>query len=152
MVCLRPPIEISPIASVRRTQTRACGLWGIDTHEVLAGLTGNVYPIDVPESMVQFIPAGFVPALYGTTARRDFAIPRRDPFHIGSDGQEIVPSVVICFGAIVWDAAWRVDGRSDLARVDRVVEDRGTYVYWAYAVCVHASGWTDLGERREFGV
>ena len=60
--------------------------------------------------------------------------------------------MVIFFGAIVCDTAWRVDGRSDLARVDRVVEDRRAYVYRAYAVCIHASGWTDLGERREFGV
>jgi len=53
---------------------------------MLAGLTGDVYPIDIPESMVQFIPAGFVPALDGTTAGRDFAVPRGDPFHVGSDG------------------------------------------------------------------
>jgi len=60
--------------------------------------------------------------------------------------------VVIFFGAVVRDAARRVDGRSDLARVDRVVEDRRAYVYRAYAVCIQASGWADLGERREFGV
>lgn len=85
MVCSRLPIEVSPVASVR-TQTKVRGLWGIHTHEMLAGLTGDVYPIDIPESMVQFIPAGFVPALDGTTAGRDFAVPRGDPFHVGSDG------------------------------------------------------------------
>jgi hypothetical protein len=51
---------------------------------------------------------------------------------------------VLELGATIWDAAWRAKGRNDLARMDRVVEDRGAYEDWAYAVRVHASGWSDL--------
>jgi len=54
--------------------------------EMLAGLTGNVYPIDVPKSMKQLLPTGFIPSLHGTVTRWDFAVFRRDPFHLVSDG------------------------------------------------------------------
>ena len=60
--------------------------------------------------------------------------------------------MVVVFGAAVGDATGRVNGRSDLTRMDRVVEDRGADVDWAYAVCVHAGGRTDLVDRRELGV
>jgi hypothetical protein len=119
---------------------------------MLASLTGNVYPIDISKSVIQFIPSGFVPALYGTTTGRDFAVLRWDPFHLGSDGQEIVPPLMSSFGATERDAAWGLNGRHDLARMDRVVEDRGTYVHRAHAVCIHAGGWTDPTGGRELGV
>jgi len=59
---------------------------------------------------------------------------------------------MVDFSATVWDAAWRVNGRSDLARMNGIVEDRGTNEDWAHAVCVYASGWPDLIGRREFSV
>lgn len=59
---------------------------------------------------------------------------------------------MVSFGATVGDAAWRVNGRGDLARMDRVFEDRRTYVYRAHAVRIHARGWANLVGRRELGV
>jgi len=56
------------------------------------------------------------------------------------------------FGATVCNATWRVNGRSDLARMNRIIEYRGTHEDWAHAVRIHASGWADLMGRRELGV
>ena len=55
------------------------------THEMLAGLTGHIYPIDFPKSVKQFLPAGFISSLHGTATVGDFTVLRWDPFHIGSD-------------------------------------------------------------------
>jgi hypothetical protein len=132
-------------------ETKAYRGYG-STHEMLAGLTGHIYPADFTKSMIQFLPIRFVPALYGMATGWDFAVTRWDPFHIGGDGQEVVPPMMFHFRAIVWDATWRVNGRSDLARMDRVGEDRGTYEDWAHAVCVLASGWPNLMGRRELGI
>jgi len=56
------------------------------------------------------------------------------------------------FSAAVWDATRMVNGRGDLARMNRILEDRGTNEYWAQSVCVHASGWSSLIGRRELGI
>lgn len=58
----------------------------IRASEMLAGLTGHIYPTDVRKSMIQFLPTSFVPALYRTTTGWDFTVLGWDPFHIGSDG------------------------------------------------------------------
>jgi len=60
--------------------------------------------------------------------------------------------MMVKFGVAVWNATWRVNGRSDLARMNRVLEYRGTYEDRAHAVRVHASGSPDLIGRRELGV
>jgi len=54
--------------------------------EMLAGLTGHIYSIDVSESMIQFLPIRFISTLYRTATGRDFTVLRWDPLHIGSDG------------------------------------------------------------------
>ena len=59
---------------------------------------------------------------------------------------------MVSFGAAVRDAAWRVNGRNDLARMNRVVEDRRTHEDWGHAVCVYAGGWTNLLGGRKLGV
>jgi len=56
------------------------------THEMLAGLTGHIYPTNVSKSVMQFLPTSFIPALYRTTTGRDFTVLRWDPLHIGTDG------------------------------------------------------------------
>jgi len=124
----------------------------IRTSEMSPGLTRHIHLTDLSKGMIQFLSTGFVPALHRTTTGRDLAVLGRNPFHVGGDGQEVVPPVVIVFGAAVGDAAGRVNGRSDLTRMDRVGEDRGADVDWAHAVCVHAGGRTDLLGRRELGV
>jgi len=90
------------------------------THEMCAGLTRHLYVVDIRKSVIQFGPIGFVPALYGTATGRDFTVLRWDPFHIGSDGQEIVPPVMFDLGATVRNATRRVNGGCDLARMNRV--------------------------------
>jgi len=54
--------------------------------EMLAGLTGHIYSINIPKSVIQFRPVGFVPTLHGTPTGWDITISRWDPFHVGSDG------------------------------------------------------------------
>ena len=115
------------------------GHWGF-THEVFAHFTGHVYPVDPPKSVIQFLPARFIPTLHGTAIGRDLAIPRRDPFHLGGDGQELVPPVVADFGVTPCDATWREKGKIDLARVNRGLEDRGTNEDRVRVVCSHVNG------------
>jgi len=102
--------------------------------EVLASLTGHIRFTDTSKSVIELVPIRFVSTLYRTTTGRDFTVPRWDPFHIGGDWQEIVPPMVVRFHTTVRNATRRVNGRGDLARMDRVVEDRGTYEDWAHPV------------------
>jgi len=120
--------------------------------EMFASLSRHIYPTDISKGMIQASPIRFVSALYGTATGRNFTVLRWDPLHIGSDRQEIVSPFVFEFGAGVWDATWGVNGRSDLARMNRVVEDRGTYEDWAHAICVFTSGRSDLIGWRELGI
>jgi len=120
--------------------------------EMLACLPGHICLTDAPKSMIQFIPTRFVSTLYGTATGRDFTVLRWDPFHIGSDGQEIVPPVVLNLGPTVRNATRRVNGRSDLAWMNGVGEYCGAYEDWAHAVRIHTSGWPGLKGRRELGV
>jgi len=60
--------------------------------------------------------------------------------------------VMVNFCAAVWDTTWRVNRRSDLARMNGIVENRGTNIDRAHSVCVHASGWSGLTGRRELGI
>ena len=74
-------------------------------HEMLSCLSGHFYLIDFPESVIQFLPVGFIPALHQTATGREFTVLGWDPLHIRSDGQQIVPPVVVFFGAAVCDPA-----------------------------------------------
>jgi hypothetical protein len=60
--------------------------------------------------------------------------------------------MVFVFGATVRNATRRTKGGNDLARMDRVAEDRGTHENWGHAVCVHSSRFSGLVGRREWGV
>lgn len=107
---------------------------------MLAGLTRHVHIIDFPEGMIQFQPIGFISTLNGTATLRDFTVLRWDPFHTGSDGQELVFPIMPDFGGSIRHAAWRVNGKGDLARMDGTFKDRGTNVDRAFAIYVVANG------------
>ena len=97
-------------------------------------LPRNIYPADVPKGVVKFLSVRLVPALDRTPTGWDFTISRGDPLHVRSDGQQIVPPVVVKFVTPVRDATGRVNGRGDLARMDRVFEDRRGQVDRAHPV------------------
>lgn len=115
-------------------------------------LPRHVYPIEIPKGMVKLGPAGVVPTFDRAPTGWDFTVRGGDPLHVWSDRQQIEPPMVVEFAALIRNATQRVDGRSDLARMDRVFEDRGTNVDCAHAVCVHTSAWSDLLGRRKFCV
>jgi len=120
--------------------------------EVLTGLPRHAYSIDASKSMIQLHPVGFVSAFNGASTGRDLTIPRWNPLHLGSDNQQVVSPMVFVFGATVRDATGRTKGGNDLARMDRVAEDRGTDENWGHAVCVHSNRFPGLVGRRERGV
>lgn len=124
----------------------------VSSPKMLPCLPRHLHLTDLRESVIQLLPVGFVPALYGTTTGRDFTVVRGDPLHIGGHRQEIVPPVMFKFATAVRNPTWRVNGRSDLAGMNGVGEDRGTYVNRAHAVCVDAGGCSDLMGRRELCV
>jgi len=72
--------------------------------EMLSCLAGHFYLVDFPESMIQFLSVGFVPALYQSATGRESTVLRWHPLHIRSDGQQIVSPVVVSFDPAVCDA------------------------------------------------
>ena len=113
------------------------------THKMCANLTGHIYLIDSRESVIQFLPARFEPTLYRAATGWDFTVFRWDPFHLGGDGQELVPPVMADFGATIRNAAWGEKRKIDLARMDGVVKDGGTNEHFV------VNGWSDQICRRE---
>lgn len=122
------------------------------TYEVLAGLSRHFHSIHIRKGVEQLRSVGFVSSFNGMPTLRNFTLPRRDPLHIGGDGQEIVSPAVFALSTTVCNATWRANGRNDLARMDRIVEDRGTQENRARAVCVCGNGRSYLIRRREPGV
>ena len=102
---------------------------------MLAHITGHIYIFNPCESMIQPLPARFVPTLYRMAIGRNVSVPRWNPFHLERDGQELVPPVMDDFGATPRDATWRVKGIIDLARVNGVLKDRGTNEDQAIDAC-----------------
>lgn len=95
------------------------------THKVSTGLTRDPYAVNVAHGMIELLAILFVPALHRATAMGNLAMRRRDPLHGGGvERKEIVSPDVLVLASTVRDARRRIEGRHDLARMDRTLEDR----------------------------
>jgi hypothetical protein len=109
--------------------------------KMLSCLTRNPGPIHTTHCMIQILPILFKTPSNRIPIMRDTTETRTDPFHgLRVKWQKVVPPLMLYLSGTIWYTAGKWKMRSDLARMDRALENRGSNEDRRNTVCIVAWG------------
>lgn len=104
-------------------------------------LTRNPGPIHASLCMIQILPILFITPSNRVPILRDTSETRTDPFHgLRVKWQKVIPPFMLYLSGAIWHTAGIWEVRSDLAWMNRALEDSGSNEDWRNSVCIIAWG------------